>query len=344
MPVSRYFCRRWRRHRRGVAVRAAAGLAVAAAALLILFAVAMGINIRRGRRHIDCGCFQSALKQTLSWILVARNAGLACCCGVAVPTARRRLSSWVATDALLTGTVLFVLLQSMNILWSVVPAWRRPRAEHWSRKMTTMISLWLLWGVVIILALTVLALARQVGVLHERVAPAGALINGAGPGVGEESPRLEVHALAGNAITIGGTLAAGRALLMLFVSHTCPICKKLIPIAQDFARASGWTCCSSEMATPRTAQLIAQFGWTSNAFVNGPEIGMAYRVDKLPYAVLLDEAGMIAAKGLGQQPRAFREPDHRQGDRLRHHAVLSEGSTGAAAKSYEDTRVEITLR
>src|ERR1700722_14668253 len=102
--------------------------------------------------------------------------------------------------------------------------------------MTTMISLWLLWGVVIILALTVLALARQVGVLHERVAPAGALLNGAGPGVGEPSPRLEVHALAGNALTVGGSLAAGRAFLMLFVSHTCPICKKLIPVAQDFTK------------------------------------------------------------------------------------------------------------
>src|ERR1700692_3468547 len=32
---------------------------VSAAILLMLFAAAMGINIWRGRRHIDCGCFQS---------------------------------------------------------------------------------------------------------------------------------------------------------------------------------------------------------------------------------------------------------------------------------------------
>src|SRR5580698_11651122 len=103
--------------------------------------------------------------------------------------------------------------------------------------MTATISLWLLWGVVIVLALTVLALARQVGVLHERVAPAGALLSAAGPGVGEPSPRLEVHSLAGNSITVGGTLAPGRALLLLFISQTCPICKKLIPIAMDFAKS-----------------------------------------------------------------------------------------------------------
>ena len=41
---------------------------VSAATLLVLFAAAMAINIWRGRRSIDCGCFQSALKQTLSWV------------------------------------------------------------------------------------------------------------------------------------------------------------------------------------------------------------------------------------------------------------------------------------
>jgi methylamine dehydrogenase accessory protein MauD len=164
---------------------------------------------------------------------------------------------------------------------------------------TTMISLWLLWGVVIILALTVLALARQVGVLHERVAPAGALLNGAGPGVGEPSPRLEVQALAGNAVTVGGTLAEGRALLMLFVSHTCPICKKLIPVAQDFTKTERLEVLYvGDGDVAEQSKLIARFSIDSKRFVNGPEIGLAYRVDKLPYAVLLDDKGLISAKGL----------------------------------------------
>ena len=42
-----------------------------------------------------------------------------------------------------------------------------------------------LWVLVVILALVVLALARQVGILHERVAPAGALQPTEGPKVGE---------------------------------------------------------------------------------------------------------------------------------------------------------------
>ena len=41
--------------------------------LLGVFAVAMAVNLARGRRLIDCGCFQSALRQHLSPSLVARN-------------------------------------------------------------------------------------------------------------------------------------------------------------------------------------------------------------------------------------------------------------------------------
>jgi methylamine dehydrogenase accessory protein MauD len=162
-----------------------------------------------------------------------------------------------------------------------------------------MISQGLLWGVVVLLSLTVLALARQIGVLHERVAPAGALINGAGPGVGEQAPRLEVHAIGGNAITVGATLAKGKAMLMLFVSQTCPICKKLIPIALDFARSERLDVLfvgDADLAEQR--KLIDRFGIDEHCFVNGSEIGMAFRVDKLPYAVLLDDEGVISAKGL----------------------------------------------
>ncbi|HWX88750.1 MAG TPA: MauE/DoxX family redox-associated membrane protein [Rhizomicrobium sp.] len=50
---------------------------LAAVLLLALFAAAMAINLRRGHAHIDCGCGQSFLAQTLSWTLVARNAVLA---------------------------------------------------------------------------------------------------------------------------------------------------------------------------------------------------------------------------------------------------------------------------
>ncbi len=105
--------------------------------------------------------------------------------------------------------------------------------------------------------------------------------------------------MAGNAITIGAELKAGRALLMLFVSSTCPICKKLIPIAKDFARSERLEVVFvGDADAVEQRRLIGQFELDERSFVNGPEVGLTYRIDKLPYAVLLDDRGMIAAKGL----------------------------------------------
>lgn len=57
----------------GIATHVAAA---AAGLLLVVFAVAIAINIFRGRTEIDCGCFRQGMRQRLSWALVARNAAL----------------------------------------------------------------------------------------------------------------------------------------------------------------------------------------------------------------------------------------------------------------------------
>jgi len=54
----------------GIAPTFGAGIAIA---LLACFAAAMGVNLLRGRIEIDCGCFQSALRQRLRPLLVVRN-------------------------------------------------------------------------------------------------------------------------------------------------------------------------------------------------------------------------------------------------------------------------------
>src|SRR6185369_17263914 len=92
------------------------------------------------------------------------------------------------------------------------------------------------WIVILGLGLALLALARQVGVLHVRLAPAGALVTGKGPVVGEPAPVLEATSLDGVPLTIGKALAKGRMQLLLFVSPHCPLCKDLIPIARNFAK------------------------------------------------------------------------------------------------------------
>lgn len=46
-------------------------------ALLLAFAAAMTIALARGQRTIDCGCFQTSLRQTIGAALILRNLTLA---------------------------------------------------------------------------------------------------------------------------------------------------------------------------------------------------------------------------------------------------------------------------
>lgn len=47
--------------------------AIAAAALLAVFALAIAVNVLRGRLDIDCGCFRSETRQGIGWRYVLRN-------------------------------------------------------------------------------------------------------------------------------------------------------------------------------------------------------------------------------------------------------------------------------
>src|SRR5262249_22251505 len=76
-----------------------------------------------------------------------------------------------------------------------------------------LISNIVLWLVTVTLAAVVLALVRQIGVLHERVAPAGALVGRDGPRIGAAAPRFEIPDWTGTPHTIGGPDADGRDTL-----------------------------------------------------------------------------------------------------------------------------------
>jgi methylamine dehydrogenase accessory protein MauD len=159
----------------------------------------------------------------------------------------------------------------------------------------------LLWAAVIALALLVLALARQVGVLHERVAPVGALALGRGPRVGEAAPGVEAPTLAGTRIALGGVPADARGTLLFFLSPSCPVCKALLPSLHSvIAREDPGLrlVYASDGPEPEQRAFAQAHGLDLAAYVLSTELGLAYQVGKLPYAVLIDAAGVIRAQGL----------------------------------------------
>lgn len=94
----------------------AAGSALAAAGLLVVFALAIAINIRRGRTHIDCGCGRSQLRQPLNRGMVLRNLVLAALVAVrAVPQPGAPGLADIAL-ALVAGLAIWLLTLMFNAL------------------------------------------------------------------------------------------------------------------------------------------------------------------------------------------------------------------------------------
>lgn len=166
---------------------------------------------------------------------------------------------------------------------------------------TLLVSNALLWAAVIALALLVLALARQVGVLHERIAPVGALALGRGPRVGEAAPSIAAPTLAGAAIALGGAAADGRGTLLFFLSPSCPVCKALLPALHSVIAREDPALrlvYASDGPEPEHRDFARAHGLELAAYALSTELGLAHRVGKLPYAVLIDAAGVIRAQGL----------------------------------------------
>ncbi|MGO9361342.1 MAG: methylamine dehydrogenase accessory protein MauD [Xanthobacteraceae bacterium] len=157
----------------------------------------------------------------------------------------------------------------------------------------------LLWVLVIVLAVMVFALARQIGVLFERIAPMGALITDSGPKVGEPTPRFGLTALDGRPVAIGAP--GPRSQLVFFLSPTCPVCKKLLPILGSVAAAeSSWLdiVLASDGEPAEHRAFVTQRRLQSFAYVLSRDLGITFRVSRLPYAVLVDGQGVVRAKGL----------------------------------------------
>lgn len=158
----------------------------------------------------------------------------------------------------------------------------------------------LLWIAVIVLATVVAALARQVGILHERIAPAGALTLHHKVNVGDVASPMVLTTIDGQSLTVGGKRKA-RSQLLFFVAPDCPVCKSLLPVVKSSARAeSSWldVVLASDGNEPAQRRMVMDQGLAGIPFVLSEALGRTFGVAKLPYAVLIDENGKVASLGL----------------------------------------------
>ena len=129
------------------------------------------------------------------------------------------------------------------------------------------------WLLLVVLCVVVVALARQVGTLHLRLGARGALeIDEEGPQLGEALPPLAARGADGQTLTIGGP---GEGRLLLFSSPTCIVCREVAPGLPAAARAGG---------------LVPQV-------VHDPDAERTFDVPGTPFLLVLDDLGIVRAKG-----------------------------------------------
>jgi methylamine dehydrogenase accessory protein MauD len=166
---------------------------------------------------------------------------------------------------------------------------------------TLAISNTLLWILVLVLAVMVFALVRQIGILYERVAPAGALMSGSGLKTGEEIPVLDMETIDGSAIRIGSKNINGKSTLLFFLSPTCPVCKTLIPILAAMRKTEAdWLeiVFASDGDEEEHRAWLRESKLDSWPYILSEQLGMTMQVAKLPFAALIDENGILCARGL----------------------------------------------
>lgn len=133
-----------------------------------------------------------------------------------------------------------------------------------------MASYVMLWVAVVVLALAVVALLRQVGVLHARLRPLGAHFAGEGPERGAPAPGGSVYAYGDAALT-----------LLAFTSPTCEICAGLAPGLRALRRQYADVALHEIDHGPSTAGVFEAFG-----------------VRSTPYFVTVDRSGVVQARGV----------------------------------------------
>lgn len=159
----------------------------------------------------------------------------------------------------------------------------------------------LLWIVIVIMGLMLFALVRQIGVLYERVAPAGALMINQNLKVGGEAPSLDLQDIKGGLVTIGGVPENGKSKLLFFVSPTCPVCKTLLPVVKSATKSEkDWleVILASDGENNDHNAYINEHKLEQFIYISSEILGRSYGVSKLPYAVLIDEQGKIASMGI----------------------------------------------
>jgi methylamine dehydrogenase accessory protein MauD len=155
------------------------------------------------------------------------------------------------------------------------------------------------------LALVVLSLARQVGILHERLSPAGMTRSKREVEPGQLVPMTTIPALSGASVELTGQNTA-----LLFVSAECPICKTVLPAFEDALPGTGYEPLWVADGLPGPSGEMPDYGrFAQDQLVDedrmlvSQELGLSLGVRQIPALVLIGADGRLIARETLSGPR-----------------------------------------
>lgn len=153
----------------------------------------------------------------------------------------------------------------------------------------------ILWMLVVVLCFVVVALARQVGTLHLRLGPRGALeMDSEGPPLGDAPVPAELTGIDGLPVNVGGP---GSAQVLLFVSPGCRMCEVVLPSVGVAAKAKGLEAVVLSDTDPLETTRALGSKKLGVPVVSAKHLAQAYQVPGTPYVVVLDSLGVVRGKG-----------------------------------------------
>jgi peroxiredoxin/uncharacterized membrane protein YphA (DoxX/SURF4 family) len=299
--------------------------AISALALMLIFALAIGLSILRGRTT-ECNCFGQLHSKPVSWAMFSRNLMLAAVAVLIVIRGKEApgLSALTWITELKTAEVLNLLVGSVavGLLVAAVVYLRR----------------------VLIHQTTILDRIDAVEKLVEEYAPPPvereeAMLPPEGLPVGALAPGFSLGSIGGGQISLRDLLGYGKPVLLLFVSPNCAPCATIL---QD---VSGWERDSSDKLTIAVLskgslldneRRVAKYGVRHLLLVGESEVVETYKGKWSPSAVLISPQGRLASHNTyGDQ--AIRE--------LINHVVAAIGSTrrGGELTEWNRNAVEIIV-
>jgi methylamine dehydrogenase accessory protein MauD len=166
-----------------------------------------------------------------------------------------------------------------------------------------LIALSFLFGLgVILLAVAVLAVRRQLRITRRSLTPLDRLPVSEVTGERESAPIVSAPAISGETLTIGGLSRDPRLLLLLFVEPGSHLCDAMVREAVELcADVDVRLLLLGEGDAEDYAALMTSHGLGADDIILDAAAGEDFQVGPVPSAALIDASGQLLARGTVQR-------------------------------------------